>query len=92
MFHTSTAVEPRPIASPTACAAGPVSTSASATAAASSTSATRVTSSISGRSFQIGRPSRISYIRFIARPNAPTYPDADHSAPARPTTNATPAA
>ena len=32
----------------------------------------------------------MSYIRFIARPNAPTYPDADHSA-ARPMTSAKPA-
>ena len=51
-----------------------------------------MTTSCSGRSFQIGRPSRIPYIRFIARPNAPTYPDADHSADARPMTNANPAA
>jgi hypothetical protein len=59
MFHTSTAVEPRPTALPTASAAGPVSTSASATAAVSSR-ATRVIRIIQGRSFQNGLPSRIS--------------------------------
>ena len=30
-------------------------------------------------------------MRFIARPNAPTYPDADHSATASPMTSARPA-
>ena len=46
--------------------------------------AARVMMIIRGRSFQNGRPSWISSIRFIARPNAPTYPEADHRAPAIP--------
>ena len=52
---------------------------------------TRVTTSITGRSFQTGRPSSTSWIRFIARPNEPTYPEADHRAVSRPITSATPA-
>ena len=71
MFHTVIAVEPMPMAFPTAEAAVPVSTSASRTAATSSSS-TRVTSSWTGRSFHTGRPSPTSYIRFMARLNAPT--------------------
>src|SRR5688572_6349263 len=90
MFHTVTAVAPRPIALPIAPATGPLTTRPTRVAAASTTTTT-VSSSIAGRSFQIGRPSRISYIRFIARPNAPTYPDADQRAPARPSTSASPA-
>ncbi len=90
MFHTVSAVDPRPMVSPMDCAIGPLTASMRATAAAR-IRATRVTRSIAGRSFQIGRPSSTSYIRFIARPKAPTYPDADHSAPARPRTRARPA-
>ncbi len=59
MFHTFTAVAPSPTAFPTALAAGPVSTSPSATRAVRRT-VMRVTTSIVGRSFQIGRPSSIS--------------------------------
>ncbi len=59
MFHTVTTVEPSPIALPTASAAGPVMTRPTATAPAS-TMVTSVTSSIIGRSFQMGRPSSIS--------------------------------
>lgn len=59
MFQTSTAVEPSPTASPTARAAGPVSTNPMATTAASTT-VTRVTTSIAGRRVQMGRPSSIS--------------------------------
>ena len=59
MFQTVTAVEPMPIALPTAVAAGPVSTSASATAA-TSTSGDERDEEHHGRSFQNGRPSRIS--------------------------------
>ena len=59
MLHAVTAADSSPIALPTASAAGPVSTRPTATIAASST-VTRVTRSITGRSFQIGRPSSIS--------------------------------
>ena len=55
MFQTVTAVLPRPIGSPTACASGPVTTSA--TARAPPQDGARVTTSCSGRSFQKGRPS-----------------------------------
>ena len=59
MLHTVTAVDSSPIARPTASAAGPVRTSPTATTAASST-VTSVMRSMTGRSFQIGRPSSIS--------------------------------
>ena len=59
MFHTVTAVLPSPMALPTACASGPVTTSDSATSATRMT-AMRVMRICSGRSFQNGRPSPIS--------------------------------
>ena len=59
MFQTVTAVLPRPMALPTACASGPVTTRESATSA-TSTTAIRVMTICSGRSFQNGRPSPIS--------------------------------
>ena len=71
MFQMVRAESPRPIASPMDFATGPLTASMKATAAAMM-SAIRVTSSMIGRNFQIGRPSSISYIRFIARPKAPT--------------------
>jgi len=71
MFQRVSAESPRPMASPMAFATGPLTASMNATAAAM-ISAIRVTSSITGRNFQIGRPSSISYIRFSARPKAPT--------------------
>ena len=55
------------------------------------TTSTSVTTSSTGRSFQIGRPSSISYTRFMPRLNAATYPEADQSATTRPTTSASPA-
>ena len=90
IFHTVRAVSPRPMASPTEVATGPLTASMSPIAA-TMINAISVTSNMIGRSFQIGRPSSTSYMRFIARPNAPTYPDADHNAPASPRIRANPA-
>ena len=70
-FQIVRARSPRPMALPIAPATGPDTTRPRRVSAVSRIS-TSVTSSMAGRSFQIGRPSRISYIRFIARPNAPT--------------------
>jgi hypothetical protein len=59
MFQIVWAVEPMPSGPATALTTGPVRTMASSTAA-SRTIITSVTSSRSGRSFQIGRPSGVS--------------------------------
>ena len=59
MFQTVTAVSPIPMASPIARATGPDTTRPIATSPARMTAA-RVMTIISGRSFQNGRPSRIS--------------------------------
>ncbi len=59
MDHTVTAVSPSPITLPIDCATGPETMSINS-AIAASTTATTVSSSITGRSFQNGRPSWIS--------------------------------
>ena len=71
MSQTATAPSPRPIRSPTQRATGPVTTSATITSEMSSRIA-RVRARNTGRSFQIGRPSSMSYTRFMARPKALT--------------------
>ena len=81
MFQIVTAVPPSPICFPIASASGPETTSAMRTSART----------CSGRSFQNGRPSGFSKMALEARMNAPMYPDADHSAPSRPTPRSAPA-
>ncbi len=56
MSHSWETSSPKPIASPIACAIGPLTTRPTSTTAAMMTSP-RVMSSTTGRSFQIGRPS-----------------------------------
>ncbi len=89
-LHTRRAVSPSPIGSATAATTGPDSTMTSTTTVSRSTLAT-VTASWVGRRRQNGRPSRTSNTTFTARPNAEVYPDAPHSAPARPRASAVPA-
>ena len=72
-------------------ASGPLTTSPSAISV-TAISATSVIAIWIGLSFQNGRPSSTPYTVFIARVNAPMYPDADHSAPSRPRTSSAPAA
>ena len=59
MFQTVTAVEPTPSGPATASTTGPVRTSPTTSITPSRTIA-RVTAICSGRSFQNGRPSRVS--------------------------------
>ncbi len=59
MPQTVTATSPRPSASPTLRATGPLTTSPTSTSATTRT-LTSVTTSVTGRSFQNGRPSSIS--------------------------------
>ena len=71
MFQIMRVVSPRPTASPIALATGPLTASINAPVARQ-IRPINVTSSMTGRSFQTGRPSSTSYMRFIARPKAPT--------------------
>ena len=70
-FHTVSATDPRPSASPTAPTTGPVRTSPSATIEAR-VSSTAVTTIMIGRNFQKGRPSSTEYMRLRALPKALT--------------------
>ena len=79
------------MAAPTERASGPLTANMNTTAAAITRPAS-VSTSCSGRSFHTGLPSSISYIRFMARLNAPMYPEADHNAPNAPSTKVRPAA
>lgn len=87
--HVVITAPPSPNAVPARSARGPVNTTMIALPVRSSISVT-VSASLSGVTFQTGRPSGRSYTALDARMKAPTYPDADHSAVSSPTIASTP--
>ena len=84
MSHTVANVSPIPISLPNHRARPPVKTTRKLHTV-NRTPVVTVTAIRTGHTHHTGRPSGTSWIVFDARIKAPTYPDADHSAAAKPT-------
>jgi len=89
--HTVRAVLPSPRTLAAFSASGPVNTTIT-TLIMDVTIISSVSPIRSGMVFHIGRRSRAPYTTFDARMKAPTYPDADHRAPAIPAAASVPPA